>query len=206
MKILLLSDLHSKKSALVQIMSSVGAKEAGATVLAGDLTTLGSREESLELLGLLGKRAFAVPGNMDSWECLQAMRDTGALLHGQRLEFSGHWLAGFGGGLTGQAGEIVNPEKTILEKLGAIVHAGDIVVTHLPPKNSGLDSSGGGHIGSASVRKIAGEKKPAFLFCGHAHGSRGTELIGNCLCVNPGPAELGCAALVGLEKRECELL
>ena len=53
MKILLLSDLHGKKGELQSILADKNASQADLVVLAGDLTTLASKEESKALLEIL---------------------------------------------------------------------------------------------------------------------------------------------------------
>ncbi|MEM0360168.1 MAG: metallophosphoesterase [Candidatus Diapherotrites archaeon] len=201
MKILVLSDIHGKTSALREIVQKPLAKKADAVVVAGDLTTLGSKEEALALLEILSfAEIFAVPGNMDSLETLSAMEEINASLHCKKREFKGFVFTGIGGGLSGEAGETKYTEKEIERLLTPLALKDCILVTHLPPKNSHIDIAGERHIGSNAIRKILLEKKPALHLCGHAHESRNTEWIGKTLCVNAGPAKEGCAAIVEIEK------
>lgn len=210
MKMLVLGDIHGKGSAIAGILQKTGTRGIDAIIVAGDLTTQGTKEEASELLGMLSfSEIFAVPGNMDSMEALEAMEEKGASLHGRKREFKGVVFAGMGGGLSGQAGEILFTEKEIKDRLSAVAENGCILVTHLPPKNSKLDLSGAQHIGSLAVKKILLEKKPLLHLCGHAHASRGSEWIGETLCVNAGPAKEGCAAIIKIEKgkkAEAELI
>jgi Icc-related predicted phosphoesterase len=210
MKMLVLGDIHGKGSAIAEILQKTGTKGIDAIIIAGDLTTQGTKEEACVLLEMLSfSEIFAVPGNMDSMEALEAMEEKNASVHGRKMEFNGVVFAGMGGGLSGQAGEILFTEKEIKNRLLALAENGCILVTHLPPKNSKLDISGALHIGSIAVKKILLEKKPALHLCGHAHAARGIEWIGETLCVNAGPAKEGCAAIVKIEKGkkpEAELL
>jgi len=206
MKILLLSDLHGKKGALQSILADENASRADLVVLAGDLTTLASQEESEDLLGILSIKPFlCIPGNMDSNNTLKAMEETGNSIHLKSIKKSGKQFAGMGGGLIGGAGEIVFSEEEIAKKLGVLAQNSDILVSHLPPKNSKLDFSGVEHIGCSAVRKIIEEKKPKIFLCGHAHDSRNIEWIGKTLCVNAGPAKLGCFAVIDVDKMKAEL-
>ena len=205
---LVLSDAHGKKSSLEEILSRVDKKSIEAILVAGDLTTHGTKEETLEMIELLSfTRLFCVPGNMDSIDALKAMNESGCSLHCKRQEFDGKKFAGMGGGLKGQAGSIVFSEQEIREKLFPIAQNIDVLVTHLPPKTSSLDLAGASHIGSKSVRECIEKNKPVLAVSGHAHESRGIEWINETLCVNPGPAKLGCAAMVKLgRKAQAELL
>jgi hypothetical protein len=201
MKMLVLGDIHGKGSAIAEILQKTGTKGIGAILVAGDLTTQGTREEASVLLEMLSfAEIFAVPGNMDSMEALEAMEEANASVHGRKREFKGLVFAGMGGGLSGQAGGILFTEKEIENSLAGLAENGCILITHLPPKNSKLDISGAQHIGSIAVKKILLEKRPALHLCGHAHTSRGIEWIGETLCVNAGPAKEGCAAIVEIEK------
>ena len=202
-----MSDIHGKKSALQELLEGTGKQGIEAVVAAGDLTSHGTKEEALELIEMLSfTECFCVPGNLDSSLALNAMEEKGCSIHSKKREFKGIVFAGMGGGLAGGAGETVYSEEEIAQTLGKIAEPSCALVTHLPPKNSALDTAMGRHIGSVSVRAAVEAIKPAFLFCGHAHDSRGIERIGETLCVNPGPASLGCAAVVDTGKREAELL
>ncbi|MFH1234267.1 MAG: metallophosphoesterase [Candidatus Diapherotrites archaeon] len=201
MKMLVLGDIHGKGSAVAGILQKTGTRGIDAVIIAGDLTTQGTKEEASALLEMLSfAEIFAVPGNMDSGEALAAMEEKNASVHCRKKEFNGMAFAGMGGGLSGQAGEILFTEKEIAGRLSELAENGCILVTHLPPKNSNLDLSGALHIGSIAVKKILLEKRPALHLCGHAHASRGIELIGKTLCVNAGPAKEGCAAIVEIKK------
>lgn len=197
MKLLALSDIHSKKSALQSILSSIDRRGIEAIILAGDLTSHGSKEEALELLEMLSfAKLFVVPGNLDSWNALKAMQELGVSLHCRKEEFNGIVFSGMGGGLIGGIGEILFSEQEIEKKLLPLVEENSVLVTHLPPKNSSLDLAGENNIGSNAVREIIEGKKPGIHICGHAHDSRNTEWINETLCINPGPVKEGCAAFI----------
>ncbi len=200
MRFIALSDLHGKKSSLREIIKSTG-KGFDAVLFAGDLTTPGAREEALELIEMLSfSKPYCVPGNMDSSAVLSAMEEKGVSVHGLEKKANGVKIRGMGGGLMGQAGEILLTEKE-LEKGLLGTEKGSILLTHLPPKNSKLDVAGNKNIGSNAVKKTVLEKVPGLLVCGHAHGARGIEEIGKTLCVNPGPAKEGNAAIIKKKRK-----
>jgi len=202
MKLLALSDLHSKKSSLLEIMSVTSGVDLVA--ICGDLTNLGLKGEARELLELIPFDKICVPGNMDSIQALNEMEECGASLHSKKLEIKGEKFAGYGGGLAGSAGEITSTEQEIETALEKLVEKNSILLTHLPPKNSELD--GKNHVGSSAVEKIIRGKKPKIHLCGHAHDSRGIQNIEGCLSVNCGPAKHGSSAIVNVKKKEAELL
>lgn len=202
MKILVLSDVHSKKSALQEILDRIERKNIEAIVVAGDLTSHGSKEEALELMEMLSfAKPFVVPGNLDSRQALNAMKEAKASIHCRKEEFKGIEFAGMGGGLIGGIGEILFTEQEIESILSPLVREDSVLVTHLPPKQSSLDLANNDHIGSNAVRKIIEEKKPSIQLCGHAHESRNTEWINETLCINPGPVKEHCAAIVKTGKK-----
>ncbi len=202
MKMLALSDLHSKKSSLLEIISVTSGVDLVA--ICGDLTNLGLEGEARELLELIPFDKICIPGNMDSVQALKEMEECGVSLHSKKLEMKGEKFAGYGGGLTGSAGKITSTEQEIEKALDELVEKNSILLTHLPPKNSELD--GKKHIGSSAVGKIIKGKKPKIHLCGHAHDSRGIQTIGDCLSVNCGPAKFGSAAIIDVKKKEAELL
>jgi len=202
MKMLALSDLHSKKSSLLEIMSVTSGVDL--VTICGDLTNLGIEGEARELLGLIPFDTICIPGNMDSIQALNEIEDSGTSLHSKKREIKGEKFAGYGGGLAGSAGEITSTEQEIEHALDELVEKDSILLTHLPPKNTELD--GREHIGSSAVGKIIKGKKPKIHLCGHAHESRGIQTIGDCLSVNCGPAKFGSAAIVDVKKKKAELL
>jgi Icc-related predicted phosphoesterase len=99
------------------------------------------------------------------------------------------------------------PEEEFLDKLSALLGGGQdtrktILMTHVPPYDSGLDTapllspslrptvSAGdllrGPVGSTGVRKAIEMFKPVLGVHGHIHESGGERRIGETLCVNPG--------------------
>lgn len=206
--ILVLADVHSKKSSLQSILDRIEKNKVKGIILAGDLTSYGSEGGAMELIEMLSfSKLFAVPGNLDSQSALKAMEKSGVSVHGKKRKLENKSITGMGGGLTGGPGEILFSEKEIEKKLSGLVEKNSILVTHLPPKNSALDSVNGKNIGSKAVRRIIQEKKPSLHLCGHVHESRNIEQINKTLCINPGPAKEGNAALVrNVKQKKAELI
>jgi Icc-related predicted phosphoesterase len=85
-----------------------------------------------------------------------------------------------------------------------------IFLSHNVPYNTRLDkitSKGahkkakGKHYGSKLVRRIIDKHQPLLHIGGHIHESLGKQKVGKTLCVNPGAAHEGKAAIVDISER-----
>ncbi len=79
-----------------------------------------------------------------------------------------------------------------------------ILLSHTPPVGA-LDLDDGKHKGSQVVNDLIQRYKPRWVFCGHAHGARGKETIGDSIAVNPGALKNGFYAFVDTDKEKAEL-
>ncbi|MEM4699987.1 MAG: metallophosphoesterase family protein, partial [Candidatus Nezhaarchaeales archaeon] len=151
------------------------------------------------LAGFRG-RAFAVPGNMDGREELEALEEAGVSIHGRAVEHGGYLFAGAGGlGFR----EALSSLSSRLARGGSRL----VLVTHHPPKGLRVDLAlGRFHAGSSALRDFIAERGPVACLCGHIHEARGVDWLGDTLVVNPGPLARGHAAVVDLERREAELV
>ncbi len=201
MEIFALSDIHNSIENLKALEKK--AKKTQIAIICGDLTTLGPKENIPKIAKILQPRKIlAVPGNMDSNEVLEKMKDMNISIHCNCKRLNGIEFCGFGGGLKGRAGLLTFPEKEIIQCLNKIVSSKSVLITHLPPFNSKLDlAQNTTHIGSSAVRKIIEEKKPALHLCGHVHEALNEEKIGETLSVNVGSVKEGTAAIIKLSNK-----
>lgn len=99
--------------------------------------------------------------------------------------------------------------KKILDKL--FIRFKDrriIFVSHNVPYNTKLDKIGmkahaavrGKHYGSKLIRRVIDRWHPLLHIGGHIHESRGMEKLDKTICINPGAAHEGKAALVTLKE------
>jgi len=162
---------------------------------------------------------FAIPGNVDSplpqyikigWEQMKEnpnLHMVHSNLHTVNNKLA---IAGFGGEITEKDKEdffvLQFPRWEIefglcfLSRFSYSI----ILLTHTPPIGT-LDIDDGKHKGSKVINDLIQRFRPAWLFCGHAHGARGNELMGECMVVNPGALKNGFYALVDTEKKKAEL-
>lgn len=88
-----------------------------------------------------------------------------------------------------------------------------IFVSHNVPYNTKLDKIGrhahiavrGKHYGSKLVRRVIDRWQPLVHIGGHIHEGRGKQLLGKTLCVNPGAAHEGQAAVIALDAKKVKV-
>ncbi len=202
MKILVLSDIHSQVEKLAEIRQNIPTEVDTALIL-GDLTNYGDKhpKEIIDIIGL--EKFYAIPGNLDDWRTLDELEELGVSIHGKKVRFGEVTLIGFGGGLEGHTGRILNNEEKIYTTLENILEGEEhvILATHLPPKDTSIDLGyNNEHLGSSAVRRIIEKYSPSIHLCGHIHNAKGETKIGNTLSINIGPAKEGNALLLDIGK------
>lgn len=88
-----------------------------------------------------------------------------------------------------------------------------VFVTHNVPYNTKLDKIGmhahkavrGKHYGSKMVRRVIDHWQPLVHIGGHIHEGRGHQRLGKTLCVNPGAAHEGHAAIIELKSTKANV-
>jgi len=215
MRILVLTDIHNKWSALKKLLRKIRNEEIDLVIVAGDLSFCGDLNEALNVLKVLSeeKHVLFVPGNCDSPSLLRLDRYGNAEnIHGTVVNYGEFIFAGIGGSnptpfntpiefLEEEIKEILSNIKVKLGKRSL-----DILVSHPPPYNTKLDIiSTGGHVGSLEVREFIENVKPKLCICGHIHESPGIDSIGKTLVLNPGPLAYGNYSIVELEKQDIKV-
>ncbi len=115
-------------------------------------------------------------------------------------------LVGFGGDITEdeRETELVNrfPEWELAYHLQVLqqLPQDPILLTHYPPLAETVDLEGGEHVGSPLLRELIEQHRPAYVFCGHAHGSQGVESVGRTVVINPGSLREGNYAILNTRK------
>jgi len=196
LKILATSDLHGALAWLRRAMAYAEEQGIDTFVYCGDLQSV----EAARMLGGFKGRAFAVPGNMDSYEELEALEEVGVSLHGRAVEHGGYMFAGAGA---------LNFKSALMALSGLLTPNPSrlVLVTHHPPKGLKVDLAFNlMHVGSSTLRSFVEERRPVACLCGHIHEAKGVDWVKDTLVVNPGPLAKGYAAIVDLERREAELI
>jgi Icc-related predicted phosphoesterase len=206
MKLLCVTDLHGKVSALQKIFAQAG--EADVLLLGGDITEFGT-PNSAESLVRRAERAYprvlAVAGNCDSAAIDQRLVKLGVGLFRRGVIHAGVGFIGLSAmpPWTGRMYELSEEEiadalETGREQVRTVGR--HVVLSHCPPWGTDLDlTSGGQHVGSRSLWAFIEQYQPPLVICGHIHEGRGVEEIGATTVVNCGPAFRGDYAVVHLD-------
>lgn len=206
MKILALSDVHGAYAKMVQIVAAHPAVDV--LIVAGDLTTYGSRREAegaVQRLQSFGKPVFVVAGNMDPPELDELFVTLGVSLNARGVLYGD---VGFFGVSAAPLSPLHTPNEISETEIAARAEAGwqnilhaqkKVFVPHAPPFTTKLDvTRAGKHVGSAAVRTFIEKHQPDVTICGHIHEARGTDTIGATRILNCGPAAEGCFGLISL--------
>lgn len=199
MRIVALSDIHRAYSKMVALVSS--ERSFDVIIVAGDLTTRGSRreaEEAIKQLQAFGKPVLAVAGNMDPPELDDLYEDLGISLNARGTVIDG---VGFFGVSAAPLSPLKTPYEISEEEIARrcdsgwkdIMHARwKVFVPHSPPANTKLDVIRSGlNVGSHALREFIEIRRPDVVICGHIHEARGTDVIGTSQIMNCGSAGEG---------------
>ena len=133
---------------------------------------------------------FYIFGN---WDFPFSRQNTGeaTCIDGKVKNFRGFSFVGFGGSNYTPA---MSPNEwkeeaayPTLKSLLSQSKQPTILVSHSPPKSSGVDTAiSNPCAGSSSVRRVILESNPILCVCGHIHESPGCVILENTVVINPG--------------------
>jgi Icc-related predicted phosphoesterase len=194
--VLLIADLHGQFGKIDSFLEL----NPEAVFIAGDITNMGPVDAVDDVLSRIDVPCFAVPGNCDPREILEALEHSDTVsMHGTAINLGKMTLVGVGGSnptpfntpfeLTDkQIDDVLNGAMKKMEKA---VH--NILLCHAPPYDT-LDKPAGEHVGSHSIRKHM--KAFDIVCCAHIHEARGIMEADGVKVVNPGPAMDGHCAMI----------
>jgi Icc-related predicted phosphoesterase len=195
MRLICIADLHGSRAALESILDDAG--DVDLILVGGDITHFGTPNAAEGLIRLAQQRCptvLAVAGNCDSSAIDQRLTELEVSLFGRGVMYRQHGFYGVSSMPPWRGTMYELPEEEIAEALCSgrrqlAKPAGEIVLSHTPPRDSQLDrTSSGQHVGSISVRQFVERHGPLAVFCGHIHEARGIDTIGTTTIVNCGPA------------------
>lgn len=224
-RLLCLSDIHSKVSSLSAILNKeveVGEKRPDLIMISGDISHFGDAKEVERVLGVVDEAGIPycyVLGNCDPKGNRMGVNAKGRCLESGCMPFKDLAVFGSGGSTHTPFGTPfeVDEEELIasIERSRSTCWGGDgsagescsgdfpspsIMLVHNPPFGDIVDRTRSGlHVGSQKLRMLILEASPLLVHCGHIHEAAGAEWIGRSLVLNPGPAERGSYALVEIE-------
>ncbi|HLE46479.1 MAG TPA: metallophosphoesterase [Thermoplasmata archaeon] len=199
MRILMATDLHGSRRALVTIPAAVREHRADLFLAVGDITHFGQPAGYAgDLIARVPVPTLAVPGNCDPPFVMDALEGLGVNLHMRRTRVEGQTLVGLGGANPTPFGTPFEIEEDeIWRGLDAVMEPGAVLVSHPPPYGHLDVVRTGEHVGSTAVLRIVEKYRPRAVLTGHIHESPGIE-VGNVVMINPGPAKDGHLGLVDI--------
>lgn len=165
--------------------------------------------EFLEAAAGTGRPTYFVQGNADSPD---ARVPAGVVsLHGRTAMLGRHSIGGLGGSNRTPFGTPFELEDAEARRLLAGLGHVNVLLSHCPPSNTRCDKAGGKHVGSVPVREWVLQNRPRLVLSGHAHESKGVDMMGETTVVNAGPlmdgnyAEIGLNGIVSVELKNEKL-
>jgi len=206
-RIAIFGDIHDEQERLGAALDLLDGPPFDLALLAGDVgldppweaparqTGRGPHDESVRrtvnrVAHHLDCPVLFEPGNHD-------LRDAVSDLDGTNcdrivVEAAGLRVAGLGGaGPTRYGFPYEWTEGEIDAALSGLLGGGaepvDILLSHTPPHDTGLDlTPRGAHVGSPTVRGWIGRARPRLVVCGHVHEAWGVEQVEGVPCLNAG--------------------
>lgn len=199
MKIIALADIHGDLGYISMVGEELRA--ADLIVIAGDITNFGGVMQIKHVFAELSRynsNILAVGGNCDSPEAAGYFADEGFSINCKCVEFDGVSFVGLGGSIAaGQQQLGPSLEEHFAKSLAVIEkQTADaeflVLVTHQPASCTDV----GGGRGSDAIYDFIARRQPILAVSGHIHESAGTDTVGECTLVNPGPFHQGSYASI----------
>ena len=207
MRIVAVTDVHGKLEKVRRLSDVLAEVDFDLILLAGDLTHFSGAERARQILQPLlnmGVPLLAVHGNCDGRDVPELLNRLGIGLHDRRVNVKSVGIVGIGGSNTTPFNTIWElTEDEIASILERNYRTGDVILSHVPPKNTKADRVHfGRHVGSPALRKFIEEKNPPLVITGHIHEARSVDRIGDTVIVNPGPLFRGYYAVIEFDGGE----
>jgi len=190
-RFLVISDIHGAKKSLNKINATFHKYDPDFSIVCGDITHFGTKEEAVDILDKIPTDVIGVIGNCDPDQVMLAYEETGnEYIELKRVEKEGISFIGLSGSNYPQ--EKVDAFRVRSEGI-------DVFVFHQPAYGILDEASRGKHIGSDKLPPVIEENSPKLVLSGHVHEDRGTLHKKGTLYMNPGPASNDNLGLVKIE-------
>jgi uncharacterized protein len=193
MKLLICTDIHSSRKALVKITALAKKENPDAIVCCGDLSMFEIHLKMvIRSLASLKRPLILIHGNHEEPSTFRKMCKPykhAHFIHGNHLILGDYLFLGYGG----DGFSVVDPLFTLYAKqFEKILRQHNdkkvVLVTHAPPQKTKLDRIHGHHCGNKTLRQFVEKHQPLFHFCGHIHENFGKQdRIKKTTIINAGP-------------------
>ena len=200
MRLLVITDLHQKKSGLSWINAQIEKNNIEAVLFLGDVTDMGTAKEGAEIISGIKSKVYFIPGNCDPRDIMDEVSKVAVDMHGKKADLGGHALVGIGGSNVTPFGTPFElTEDELYNGLKKNASEGMILMTHCPSLGILDKVPDGPHVGSAAIKRIVDEFHPILALSGHIHEDIGLKTIDGTVFCNPGPAMNGYCAIVDID-------
>lgn len=190
-RFLVISDIHGAKKSLNKIKAAFHNYDPDFSVLCGDITHFGNKDDAVKILSKIPDGFIGVIGNCDHEDVMEAYEKTGGkYIELKRVDKEDISFIGLSGSDYSQEKVDVFRERS---------RGVDVYVFHQPPYGILDEASRGKHIGSKKLLPVIEENKPKLVLSGHVHEDRGKVEKDGTVYMNPGPAADDNLGLVEIE-------
>ncbi|MFP4185304.1 MAG: metallophosphoesterase family protein [Thermoplasmata archaeon] len=200
LKSLVISDIHGSMKATNKIKAAYHKYEPELSIICGDITHFGSKEEAVNILEKIPTDLIGVTGNCDPGGVEQAFEEVdGEYIELKSVERNGVSFIGLSGSNYSE-----EKLKVFKDRSKGI----DAYVFHQPPYGILDEASRDKHIGNEGLLEVLNDNSPKLVLSGHVHEDRGTVEREGTVYMNPGPAsddKLGLVTING-EKISAKLI
>ncbi|MBW3003952.1 metallophosphoesterase [Candidatus Woesearchaeota archaeon] len=194
MKILASGDLHGDSGLAKKLAKRAEEENVDLVILCGDLTNFEtSTKNIIGPFKKIGKKVLIIPGNHETVATADFLAQVYGVknIHGYSVVYDDVGIFGAGGATNvGPVAPISEQEMFELLKKGSDKLASvrkRIMVTHVHPEGSMMESFSSFVPPSSAVRKAVDELQPDILLCSHVHEADGIEeKIGKTKVINVG--------------------
>ena len=200
MRILAIADIHGTEEVKDIVNDHINDHAPDLVLVCGDITQFGPAEWAKRFLDGLTQKTFAIPGNCDPYEVVNAIDQSKAtLLHGKKEELDGQIFVGLGGSNPTPFGTpFESSEDEMYTILDNLMVKNAVLAVHAPAMGHLDKTSVRSGLGSKAILDIVTKYSPKLVVSAHIHEARGVEKDGETIYVNPGPASMGFAAIIDI--------
>jgi len=180
LKLLVISDIHGEKKSLNRIKAAYHNHDPDLTVVCGDITHFGNKNDAVEYLEKIPTDIIGVVGNCDPKGVEEAYKEVGAqYLHLNTVKIDGTEFVGISGS---------NYSQEDLDKFKKLSMDSNVFVLHQPAYGYLDKASREKNIGNQDLLSIIDNNEPKLVLSGHVHEDRGIIDEQDTVYLNPGPA------------------
>lgn len=182
MKLLAAADIHGSQYRLNLILKNIEIYQPDIVVICGDITQYGPGSVATNFLNQIPVETLAVPGNIDTAEVGEAIRNSNAVnINLEKIIRNNTSFIGVGALIPDPFYINDNGKQKLIKQ---VLDTNSILVSHIPPFKIQDKVFIGHHAGSKELREVIDLCQPRLMLCGHIHEDPGFTTIDSTTVVN----------------------